>query len=99
MLSATYDNIMRDPENYIGQTFKVSGAYSAFFWEQSGRYHHFVMVKGDEGCCPGAFEVIWSGNRSYPDDYPYEQAKIEVTGVFSSYKVQGNTLYYLAVDE
>jgi hypothetical protein len=99
MLSAAYDNIALNPGSYIGQTIKAAGSYSAFFWNETDRYYHYVSVKDGAGCCQGWFEFVWSGNRVYPDDYPEDGTKIEMTGVFGSYEELGRVFYYLAVDD
>jgi len=42
---------------------------------------------------------IWNGDHIYPDDYPENNTRIEVTGIFDSYEESGNTYYYLGVDD
>jgi len=90
-------NIMQNPENYLGQTIKASGIYNAFYYEPFDRYLHFMVVEGPGGCCPQVFKFIYGRDTSL-DDYPTENAMIEVVGVFSSYEEMGRLIYYLAVD-
>ena len=100
MFSAEYNNIATSPADYLGKTMRVSGSYEVFFFQAANRFCHFVIVVEGDACCPGeGFEFKVSDERTFPDDYPPEGQKIEVTGVFSSYEEMGHTFYYLAVDD
>jgi len=91
-------NILQAPDNYIGKRIKVSGAYQAFYYEEFDRYLHFVVIEGPGGCCPQAIKFVYGEDRTSPDDYPTENAMIEIAGVFNSSEEMGSLIYYLAVD-
>ena len=98
MVYSVVSDMMENPEKYMGQTIKASGAYYASHYEQSDLHYHYLIIESAVGCCPQGLEFVWSGERTYPDDYPAEDSTIELTGVFSSYEELGRTWYYLAVD-
>jgi hypothetical protein len=95
MISAEIFQIMNDPEKYIGRKIKVNGAYAVYFYALTNRYYHYVMTQPGDVCCMEGFEIILSGGENYPE----EQAWVEVTGIFASYRERGNTYYYLEVEE
>ena len=104
MLSSTIvyaevNSIMTTPDDYIGKTIKMKGPYNASFYDATNLYYHYVIVEDAAACCVQGLEFKWKGEHLYPEDYPQEDSKIEVTGVFSSYEELGKTYYYLAVDD
>jgi len=99
MVYAQLFNILTDSESYLGKTIKMQGSYYASRSEITDRLYHLVIVNDTSACCEAGIEFIWSGEHTYPDDYPAENARIEVAGIFDSYQMSGQTLYYLAVDD
>jgi len=99
MLSAEVNRITARPDNYIGQTIKMSGPYYAVYNNGLGHYQHFVAVKEVDSCCPfEGLEFIWNGDVSR-EAYPEPSTNVEVTGVFKAYEELGQTYYYLAVED
>ena len=98
LLYAEVYNIMNSPGDYIGKTIKISGAYSAQYYEPTDKVYHAVLIADAAACCSSGIEFAWSGEHSYPDDYPEVGSKIEVTGVFGSYEELGQTYYFLTTD-
>jgi hypothetical protein len=98
MVYAEVYDIMAYPEEYTGKTIKMGGAYYSSYYDQTGRYSHYVIIEDALACCQQGLEFIWNGDHAYPDDYPAAQAKIEVVGVFGSYDELGQTYYRLEVD-
>ena len=99
MIYAEVYNIMTHPDEYMGKTIKMSGPYYASFYDATGLYYHYVVIEDATACCQQGLEFNWKGEHIYPDDYPEDGTKIEVTGVFSSYDELGRTYYYIAVDD
>lgn len=100
MIYAEMNNIKAAPDSYLGKTIRARGTYSAFYAEETGRYHQFIITYLDPtACCTELIEFSWKGSHKYPDDYPAEGAKIELTGVLEAYAVPGQILYRLAVDD
>ena len=99
MVYAEVYNMMTNPDGYMGKTIKMSGPYYASFYDETGSYYHYVIIEDATACCQSGLEFIWKGEHSYPNDYPPDQTKIEVVGVFESYEELGRTYYNLSVDD
>jgi hypothetical protein len=99
VLIACLDQINETPEDYMGKTIKMSGAYYALYSEETDTYYHYAFVTDTAACCVKGLEFLWNGEHNFPDDYPEETADIEITGVFNSYEEFGQAWYYLAVDD
>ena len=99
MVYAEVFSMMNNPDEYFGKTIKMNGPYYASYFSETGLYYHYVIIEDATACCQQGLEFIWNSGHSYPDDYPEEQTKIEVTGVFGSYDELGKTYYYLSVDD
>ena len=93
------DEIMLNPEAHLGEVIRVRGLYQPVFWDVTGQYYHYILIDDPDTCCVMSFEFILSGNPTFPDDFPAEDAEIEIIGVFSSYEELERTFFYLAVDE
>jgi len=99
MVYAEVFNIITNPNNYIGKAIKMSGLYTASYYEETGQHYHFVIIEDATACCQQGLEFIWNGEHTYPDDYPEEQAKIELVGIYQSYEELGQTFYHLEVHD
>jgi hypothetical protein len=92
-------NIMERPDDYMGQTFKLQGPYYAQYDDTTDNIYHFVIIEDALACCQQGMEFKWSGNHFFPNEYPDEMEQIELTGVWESYDENGNTYFYLAVED
>jgi hypothetical protein len=99
MVYAEVYDILFNPDDYIGKTIKMNGPYVPLFYDETGLYYHYVLIEDAAACCQNGMEFIWSGDHTFPNDYPDEQARIEISGVFGSYEELGMTYYYLSVDD
>ena len=99
VLSAEIMNIIVNAEDHLGKTIRVKGTYFYLFFEQTGKYYHYVITKEGDECCQEGLEFILSGDPVFPDDFPTMKTPIEVEGVFSLYNEQDRRYYYLAVDD
>ncbi len=46
-------------------------------------------------CCAQGIEFMWGdGSHVYPDEYPEENAKIVVQGMFERYREDGDDYFY-----
>ena len=94
MAFAQASGIYKAPNTWRGKTIKVRGSYKVDYYDEGGKYYHFVLITGD-ACCQQGFEFIRNGAYTYPTDYPKEGAQIEIVGVFSHYTDRNRTFYYL----
>ncbi len=99
MVYAEVNNMIMDPDSYVGKTIKVSGAYTSSFDETTDQNYHFVLVADALACCQQGLEFKWNGDHSYPDDYPEENETIEIVGEFGFYDDMGESYQYLSVDD
>ena len=91
-------NILTNANKYKGKTIKMNGPYYAYCNEK-GIYQHLIIIEDASACCQQGLEFRWNGEHIYPDDYPEDNARVEVTGVFGTYKEKGETYYYLEVED
>ena len=98
MVFAEFYNIMLNPDDFVGKIIKMNGLYYASVFDKDDYYSHYITVGEGDACCAQGFEFKWNGEHKFPDDYPKENTKIELTGAFSKYEKLGRTHYYLAVD-
>lgn len=93
-------NMMQAPDDYLGQTIKVNGTYFPLFYEQTGKYYHYVMIKDAQACCQNGIEFVWDEwTHVYPDEYPAENAEIQITGTYDVYEEEGYNYYHIDVDD
>ena len=98
MVYAEVNNIMTKPDTYLGKTIKMNGLFYTSYYNVNETMYYFVVITDATSCCPQGIEFVWNAERKYPEDYPDENSKIEVTGVFSSYNELGKTYYHLLVE-
>ena len=79
-------NMMYYPENYIGKTVKMKGAYAVFYDDTTGKYYHGCVISDATACCSQGIEFELSEDKKYPDDYPAQGEEICVTGTFDTYQ-------------
>ena len=99
MVYGEVDNMLLVPEDYVGQVIKLRGTYSVNFYEPTGQYYHFVIISDAAACCAQGLEFFWVGEHAYPEDYPADDAEIEVTGVFERYEDDGGIYYRIRTNE
>ena len=95
LVYATVYQMMSKPEEYVGKTIKMKGAYNPTYYPITEKYYNYCLIADAAACCSQGLEFELSGGRTYPDDYPAEQSEIVVTGVFETYTEEaGQTFYY-----
>ena len=99
MVYAEVNSIMTTPDDYFGKTIKIRGSYYASYFDETEQYYHYVLISDATACCAKGIEFIWNGEHDYPDDYPDENAIVEVVGIFGKYEELGKTYAYLTVDD
>ncbi|MCL2702383.1 MAG: hypothetical protein FWE91_02080 [Defluviitaleaceae bacterium] len=98
MAYAAINSIYENPAGHIGRTIRARGTYHPYSDPSMGQYYHYITLTDAPGCCPQILEFKLSGEPSR-QDYPPQNALIEITGVFSSYEELGHTYYYWAVED
>lgn len=95
MVYATVYQLMVDPTDYIGKTFRIQGNYYASYYEETNQYYHCCIIQDAAACCSQGLEFVWDdGSHVYPDEYPEDNIEIVVTGIFETYTEEGDTNLY-----
>lgn len=99
MVYAEVYNMMLNPDLYLGKTIKMKGLYFPLYYDNTGNWYHYVMIKDALACCQNGIEFIWGdGSHSYPDEYPKEDQEIIVMGIFDCYEEEDYIYYYIKTD-
>lgn len=94
MIYAIVYQMMVDPDAYVGKTFRMEGIYYVVYYEPTSKYYHYCVIQDALACCAQGIEFVWGdGNHIYPDEYPEENAKIVVKGIFETYREDGDDDY------
>lgn len=86
MIYTTVYNMMYYPENFVGKTIKMTGNYSEYIAEDTGKRYFACIIKDATACCSQGVEFELTADYKYPDNYPKEADPITVEGVFDLYK-------------
>ena len=82
-------NLLTHPENYVGMTVRMNGAFSIYINEETDAHYYACIIKDATACCAQGIEFVRKGDHSYPEDYPEDGAEIVVEGVFEIYEEEG----------
>lgn len=95
MVYATIYQLMVEPDSYVGSTIRIRGNYYAMWYEPTQKYYHYVLVQDAMACCAQGIEFVWEdGSHAYPEEYPADDAIVEVTGIFETYREPGDSYLY-----
>ncbi len=89
---AELSNILSSPKDYVGVTVRISGTFSVYTDENTGKQYFMVSIMDATNCCSLDMEFILAGDATYPDDYPKEGRTATVEGELTTYK-EGKTTY------
>lgn len=87
MVYSEVNNMMVNPDDYIGKTIKMKGQFSVY----NGQYkNYFACVIADAtACCSQGIEFTLQKERKYPEEYPETGTEITVIGEFETYLEDG----------
>lgn len=80
-------NMMATPEDYVGKTIIMEGAFDVY--ETPERNYYACLIADASACCAQGVEFVLSDDLAYPEDYPEPGASIKVTGTFETYLENG----------
>lgn len=92
-----YDMLV-NPGSYMGTTVKMQGRYYGAVLEDTAQTFHLIMVSDIGLCCEIGMEFILTGEHG-PEDFPQNDAVIELTGLFGSIQEGEYTYPVLRVNE
>ena len=84
-----------EPDTYRGKVIKMSGDFSYYQDEQTGKYYFACIVKDATECCAQGIEYSLKGEYSFPEDYPELGDPVTVVGTFDTYEEGGYVYMYL----
>ena len=71
MIYATVYQMMSDPEQYVGKTFRIEGKFYVTYDEMTKNQYYYCVIKDATECCAQGLEFVWGdGSHIYPDEYP-----------------------------
>lgn len=94
MVYSEVQNMMMNPQSYMGKTVKMQGALNVA--EENNQRYFACIIKDATACCAQGIEFDWAGDHAYPDDYPEQGEDITVVGSFTTYKENTQTYCQLA---
>ena len=77
------NDILQNPENYVGKTIKVTGYF--YIYEADIRNVYACLVPDPTECCASGLEFRLAGEHAFPDDYPPADTEITVIGTLGTY--------------
>lgn len=95
MIFAEINNMMIDPESYVGKKIRVAGLYYLYHEEDTDIKMHYIVIPDATECCQQGLEFVLSSEYNFPEDYPISDADIEIIGTFSRGEIEGSPFYYL----
>ena len=94
-------NMTMYPEDYVGKTVKMHGVFGiGYSYKPDGSMDESTLrfaciILDATACCTQDIEFVWSGEHSYPDDYPELGGELTVTGRYETYERDGLTYCHL----
>ena len=95
MVYATVLQMMNVPEDYVGKTVKMSGAYYCTYYDVTQQYYHYVIIRDALACCAQGMEFVWDSGNHDISEYPTEASEVEVKGKFEAYHDPGDPTTYV----
>ena len=88
MIYSEVSNMMTQPDDYIGKTIKMEGAYSLFQDPDTGKEYRACIIQDATACCAQGIEF----ETDQADKCPAQGEDVTVVGVFDTY-YEGEYLY------
>lgn len=99
MVFAEVYNMLSNPQEYMGKTVKMTGAFAIYQPVdengQTGKTYFACIIADATACCSQGMEFVLEGDHTYPEDYPELGSEITVTGEFQTYEEDGNVYAHL----
>ncbi len=88
MVYAEGSAMMLHPEDYVGKSVRMRGAFAMA--EGDGRNYYACFIADAAACCAQGIEFVLEGEDTYPEGYP-QDGEITVRNLRHVY--EGQTLY------
>lgn len=90
------NNMILNPDNYLGKTVKMTGTFAVYEDVTTGNVYCAILIMDETNSNTQGIEFILA-DGSYPDDYPEIGTTATVVGEFQTYDEYG-TLYINLID-
>ncbi len=88
-------DLVSNPTNYEGKTFKIEGIFEHYMLMETDEYIYFVVVTDATACCPQGIELSLSENITIPEDY----SEVVIEGEVEMYEAfDGNSYVRVKVN-
>lgn len=79
--------MMMTPEEFVGDTMKMSGIFGYYYDELWDEYYYAVVIMDATACCAQGieFDLTDAALRTFPDDYPEAGDAVTVVGVYNRF--------------
>ena len=84
-------NMLTAPEDYMGKTIKMNGAFNYYEDTVNNVTYYACVIMDATACCAQGLEFVPQDKYSFPDDFPPDGEEITVTGVFDTYTLDDYT--------
>ena len=91
MVYATVFQMMNDPNEYEGKSFKIAGIYDEMYLKETDTTYHFAVIADALACCSQGLEFVWDDEAK---EYPEIGDSVVFKGVFETYKEAGDESIY-----
>lgn len=100
MVYATVYQVLMEPEEYEGKTFRMDGIFYVTYYEVTKKHYFYCFIQDAAACCAQGMEFVWEdGSHIYPDEYPAENAEIVVEGTLETYREEGDPNLYCRLSD
>ena len=89
--------MMTNAKHFLGKTIRIAGWFDYYVNPETGAVLTSCVIPDATACCQQGIEFVWSGEHTYPDDYPVFGTEVTVTGRLESYE-EGTSSYLHLVD-
>ncbi|MDD7761344.1 MAG: hypothetical protein PT956_01620 [Firmicutes bacterium] len=90
---ATIFQLVMNPEDYFGRTFRLRGLYYSNHYEELNKDYHFVIVEDALACCQAGIEIV--GDFA---SYPEQNKEVIIEGVFNKYTETDGIEHFALID-
>lgn len=89
-------NMVTAPDDFIGQRFRIRGAYDEQFWDVTGLTYHYIVIADATSCCAQGLEFVLTNEATA---YPQIGEEFEISGIFGTYIEDGMLYIQITADQ
>lgn len=99
MAYAQMYEMVSNARQYEGKTVRLLGRYFQLPIPAKDRVMHVLVVTDNSLCCEIGMEFVLTGDPVYPDDFPENHSRIDITGMLEIRDQEGSPVPLLVVNE